>query len=41
MTPKEKEQLLREKIEELTEKIDKILELLEGRDGKAKTQKRK
>lgn len=41
MTPKEKEQALRDKIEELTKKIDKVIELLEAKDGKAKTSKRK
>ena len=41
MTPKEREMKLHESIEELTRKIDKVLKLLEDRDGKAKTSKRK
>ena len=41
MTPKEKEQKLREQIDRVEEKIDKLLELLGSKDGKAKTSKRK
>ena len=41
MTPKEKEQKLREQIDRLEVKVDMLLELLGGKDAKAKTSKRK
>lgn len=36
MTPKEKEVKLWEKIDQLTEKIDRVLKLLEAKDVKRK-----
>ena len=41
MTPKEREKMLWDKIEDLNDKLDKLLELLGGKDGKAKAPKRK
>lgn len=36
MTPKEKEALLKKQIEDLHAKLDKVLELLGDKNGKAK-----